>query len=331
MTIDAKHETVGGAAPPDPAQIAPQGDAESALVRDAVTAALNNGLTQGNLAKQIGLSASVVSQWLKGGYRGDNAAVHSKLAAWLAGRKAEAAVVQASGPHWVETPTGQAITRALAFARARPAIAVVYGGAGVGKTTALRRYAETSNNVWTVTARPAASSMAAMLREIGAALELHASGWQNRALSSDIIRALTGTRGLLVIDEAQHLSVQALEEARSIHDAAQVGLVLSGNESVYARLTGASRRSDFAQLFSRVGRRVRIGMPGTDDVTAILAAWNISGIKERQYAHQIASMPGGLRGLVNTLEEAAMAAQGFERPMDVQMMRAAWNELGSTS
>ena len=160
----------------------------------------------------------------------------------------------------------------------------------------MRRYAQTFPNVWIVTASPAVSSMAAMLREIGAALELHGSGWQNRALSRDLKRRLMGTQGLLVIDEAQHLGVQALEEIRAIHDAAQIGLVLSGNESVYARLSGGSRRADFAQLFSRVGRKLKIGMPSTDDVNAILSAWGVSGAKEREYAHQIASMrvPGKL-------------------------------------
>lgn len=302
-----------------------------AEMRRAVEAALSDGLTQTALAKQAGLSAPVLSQWLKDAYRGDNASVQAKLCAWLASRRADAAVVQDSGPRWVDTPTSQAIGRALTFARAKPAIAAVYGGAGVGKTTAMRRYAQTFPNVWIVTASPAVSSMASMLREIGAALELHGSGWQNRALSRDLKRRLTGTQGLLVIDEAQHLSVQALEEIRAIHDAAQIGLVLSGNESVYSRLSGGSRRADFAQLFSRVGRKLKIGMPSTDDVNAILSAWGVSGAKEREYAHQIASMPGGLRGLVNTLDEAALAAQGMGQALDVRMLRMAWSELGGAS
>lgn len=318
MAFEEKHQADTG-----------QVNQEAADVQRSIEAALGGGMTQSTLAKQAGLSGPVVSQWLKGVYRGDNAGVQGKLSAWLASQRADTPNADAGRLRWVDTPTSQAITRALTFARVRPAIAAVYGGAGVGKTTTLTHYAQTFPNVWIVTASPSRSSMAAMLREIGAALELQSGGWQNRALSRDIIHRLSGTRGLLVIDEAQHLSLQALEEVRSIHDAAQVGLVLNGNESVYARLTGGSRRADFAQLFSRVGRKVKIGMPTTEDVNAILSAWGVSGAKEREYAHQIASMPGGLRGLVNTLDEAALAAQGMGQALDVRMLRMAWGELGS--
>src|ERR1035437_1267786 len=50
-----------------------------------------------------------------------------------------------------------------------------------------------------------------------------------------------GTGGLLVIDEAQHLSVAALDQIRSIHDATDLGIALVGNQQVYARLTGGNR------------------------------------------------------------------------------------------
>lgn len=298
-------------------------------VREAIAAALADGLTQSALARQSGMSSATLSQWLKGVYRGDQAAVQARLMAWLAGRAVEAATVPVSGARWVPTPTGQAIERALVFARARPAISVIYGGAGVGKTTALQRFAQEAPNTWIVTASPAVAGMTAMLREIASALRLPCSG-HSRALSRDIRQALAGTRGLLVIDEAQHLGVPALEEIRSIHDAAGVGLVLSGNEGVFSRLTGGSRREDFAQLFSRVAKRVRLRSPSAQDVEAIVQAWGIAGRKEREYAQQIASLPGGLRGLLNMLEDATTAARALGCPVDVQMMRTAWGELGAS-
>lgn len=303
----------------------------SAELRRAIETVLNEGMTQTALAKQCGLSASVISQWLKSAYRGDNEAVESKLSAWLQSRKAGAAVTDATGPRWVLTPTGAAIERALTYARARPSIAVIYGSAGVGKTTTIERYAKSSPNVWTVTVSPAISSMAAMLREIGAVLELHGSGWQNRALSRDIKARLRGTNGLLVIDEAQHLGMQAVEEIRSIHDAAKVGLVLCGNERVYTVLTGGNRSAVFAQLFSRVGRKLKIGAPTKEDVNAILDAWGLSGAPERAYAHQIADEDLGFRGLINVLEESSMASQGSGKPIDAAMLRLIRRELGSAT
>lgn len=288
------------------------------------------GVTQAELARQTGLSQSALSQWFNGSYKGDNAAVQAKLVAWLATRATQpAATNEAPAPQWVDTPTGRAITKALTFARNRPAIAVIYGGAGVGKTTALRRFARTAQNVWVATASPAISSMAAMLRELCRVMELSGAGWKNQSLSADIVRHLSGSRGLLIVDEAQHLSVPALEQLRYIYDQSATGLVLSGNERVFSQLSGGHVRSaDFAQLYSRLGRRLRVSLPSEGDIDAVLDAWGVTGRAERAYAKQIASLPGGLRGLFNLLEEARLAAHGTEQAIDVRLMRMAWADLG---
>lgn len=300
-------------------------------LRSAIESALSDGITQTALAKQCGLSGSVVSQWIKSAYPGDNEAVESKLSAWLHSRKAVAAIQDACGPRWVQTPTGTAIEKAMTYARARPGIAVISGGAGIGKTTTIDRYAKTFPNVWKVTACPSNASMRAMLLEISAVLDLHGNGWQNRALSRDIKRELTGTNGLLVIDEAQHLGIQAIEEIRSIFDAARVGLVFSGNHKVYSILTKGIRSAEFSQLSSRVGRKLAIHFPTTDDVDAILDAWEVTGNKEREYAHEVATRPGAIRTLVNILEDATAVAQGMGKPLDLRMMKMAWAEFGGAS
>lgn len=302
------------------------------LRADVTLAMLSDRLSQADLAREIELSASALSQWLKDAYKGDNAAIEARLSAWLARRAVRAIPVEQPGaPQWVDTPTGQAIEKALAFARSRRKIAVVYGGAGVGKTTALRRFARNTPGAWIVTASPAIGSMAALLRELCRAMELSASGWKNSALSADIVRRLAGEPSVLIVDEAQHLSIPALEQLRYIHDQAGAGLVLSGNESVYSRLTGGNRRADFAQLFSRVGRRMRISLPTEGDIGAVLDAWQITGRPERAYAQQIAELPGGLRGLFNLLEEASLAARGLDRAMNVRLLRMAWVELGGAA
>ena len=318
-------EAPQGAAPENGAG----GDETRAQVHRAITAALRDGMTQATLAKQTGLSAPVLSQWLKGNYKGDQTGVQAKLAAWLESNAAGLAVALPSVPTWVNTPTAAAIEKALVFARSSPSIAVIYGVAGAGKTTAIRRYAHTTPNVWIVTATPATSSMAAVLRQIAAVLELP-GGYRNFELSRDIVRRLVGARGLLVIDEAQHLTLPALEQVRSIHDAAGVGVALCGNESVYSRLSGGTRRAEFAQLFSRAAPKLRLTSPQAGDVAAILEAWGVTGAAELKFAQQIASLPGGLRGLVKTLEQAALFSVGALSP-DVAMMRAAWNELGGAA
>ena len=85
----------------------------------------------------------------------------------------------------------------------------------------------------------------------------------------------------------------AIDQLRSMHDAAGVGLALVGSPLVRERLGGANPH--LAQLFSRVGMRLRREKPLTGDVAALLAAWGIEGEAERKLVGWIARKPGALR------------------------------------
>jgi DNA transposition AAA+ family ATPase len=298
-------------------------------MRAVVRAAMQRGgASQAVVARQIGVSGSTLSQWLSASYAGNSDAVADKVAAWDANRQAGAAINAASTAAWVDTTANRQVEDALLFAQEAGAIAVVYGGAGLGKTTAVKRYAERNPNVWRVTATPATSGLMAMLEGVASALELRDIQNRPSAYASEIVRRLTGTRGLLVVDEAQHVGTQALEELRSIHDAAGVGLVMVGNESVYARLTGGNRKATFAQLFSRVAFKLRVGTPTRADTDAILTAWGVDGAPEREWAHQVATLPGGLRGLAHTLRQARMFTSQEDGAVDLRALQAAWRNLG---
>ena len=340
MEFDAEREaggTVGTA--PTAAPVAPAAPAVGALsasseaLKTAVRKVLlNNRMTQDRMARDAGLSGSALSQWLHGKYQGDVPALEDRLSAWLADTQSSALEPCETAPVWVQTPTATAIEGALNYARIRPSIAVVYGGAGVGKTTTIDRYARASAGVWVWEAKKSQRSMLEALR----AIEGTMSGYPCEEKRSSTISRMIAQRlqwahkpALLIIDEAQHLELDAVEELRSIHDSTGVGLVLSGNESVYTQLTGRTRRADFAQLFSRVGKRLRLDKPAPGDVAAILQAWRIEGIKERELCQQIASLPGGLRGLVNVLVDAATAAQAMGRAVDIKALRAAWSDQGA--
>ncbi len=53
-------------------------------------------------------------------------------------------------------------------------------------------------------------------------------------IEANIVERVRETRGLLVIDEAQHLTHRALDAVRSIHDAAGIGLAWSATRSCTA-------------------------------------------------------------------------------------------------
>ena len=101
-----------------------------------------------------------------------------------------------------------------------------------------------------------------------------------------------------------------------------------GNETVYSRLTGGQRQAHFAQLFSRVGCRLRLVKPQKEDVGELLDAWNVQG-RARDLCGKIAGQPGALRGLTKTLRLASMMAAGEgASALDVEIIKAAWLDLG---
>ncbi len=286
----------------------------------------DNGLSQERAGKEAGISGSALNQWMKGKYQGDNEAVAEKILIWMASRERRSVAIQGFGKQgFIETATAQKIMNVLAFAQSAGDLSVIYGGAGVGKTTAIRHYATDNPNVWVITMRPDTASVASCLEEIGDVIGVRTGSRANR-VSRDICRRLEDTGGLLVIDEAQHLTVPAIESIRSIHDATEIGLVLSGNETVYARLSGGTRSASFAQLFSRVGKRLRLTKSEKEDVASLASRYGITGGKELSTLIGISRKPGALRGVVKTLRLAVMFA-GDIAPTQ-EHINAAWRDLG---
>ena len=203
---------------------------------------------------------------------------------------------------------------------------MVYGAAGLGKTVAMKRYAGLRPNVWTVTATEAASSVAACLGRVAAAMRLRLDSRQRTAAATEaaVVERMSGSGGLLVVDEAQHLPTRSLEELRGLHDASGCGVALVGSDPFWLQLSGG-RRPEFAQLFSRVGKRVRLGRPGAADVAALLAAWKLQGRGLESVAQAVAARHGALRGLTKALVRAHAIAAG--KAVTEAHLRAAWKEL----
>lgn len=290
-------------------------------------------LSQATIAREAGISTTAISQWIGGTYGGDNDAVEAKVARWLDSyyqRRTQASMLP-SAPEWIETPTAKRIISALSYAQLAGDIVVIYGAAGLGKTKANEHYERSNPNVWIATMSPASATAVPALEEVSEALGFREITGGAAKIQRAIIRRIRGTNGLLIIDEAQHLNVQALDAMRALHDATGIGLALVGNEAVYARMTGGNRAAYLDRLYSRIGKRVRLTRATQDDVDTLIAAW---GFKEKQcidICREIAAKPGGLRVLTKTLRLATLFAAGANRALCCDDIRAAWRDLGAES
>jgi DNA transposition AAA+ family ATPase len=300
-------------------------------VIDRVQAELrSSGLSQAQLAREIDVSPTVISQLFKGQYPGDTAGMVARLSTWLDGRAARGRTEAAVGSvdRYVPTPTSKKILSALKYAHELADVAVVCGGAGAGKTSTVEHYRGQATAVFVFTANPTCAGLNPFLDRLSVAVGVRDP--QSRtpaALFQEVADRLALTRGLLVIDEAQHLSVPSLEALRSIHDTTRIGLALLGNELVYDRLHGGRMTQNFAQLFSRVGMVVRLTRPVDGDVDPLARAHGFADQGCLDYLRARAREPGALRGVVKCMRFARVLAAGADQQPSIEHLQLAWAQL----
>jgi len=285
-------------------------------------------ISQGAAAKEMGVSPTTLTQLLNGTYGADPSAQLEKLEKWLMAQVA--ASMQQSKlppvPGWVSTGTAERIISALGYAQLAGDIAIVYGGAGLGKTTANLEYQRRFPNVWIATMTPASASVAASLEEICFALGMKNPPQGAGRMMREVVRRVASSGGLLIIDEAQHLSTAALDTIRSIHDATGIGIALVGNEAVYSRMTGGNMAPYLDRLFSRIGKRVRLTKPTKTDIERLANIFGVSDEDSLTWLKDIGRRAGALRSVVKVLRLATMIAKG-ESPSAADI-EAAWKDLG---
>jgi DNA transposition AAA+ family ATPase len=267
-------------------------------------------LTRANVADLSGVPYGTLSAWLTGKYAGRSDEVAAKVQRWMDGYQQQQSTRSAlpADPPFQMTQTAATFLAGLQMAQALGTMAVISGGAGVGKTRTVCEYRRTTANVWVVTARPDTATMGALLEAVCDALAISERIARRRA--GACIGRMRDTGGLMIVDEAQHLTTEALELLRSLHDAAGIGMVLVGNETVYSRLEGKGRTAEFAQLFSRIGRRIRRTSPLKPDIEALVAAWGITDAGQVRLLRAIGGKPGALRNIRMTMRQAHLLAMG---------------------
>jgi DNA transposition AAA+ family ATPase len=124
-------------------------------------------------------------------------------------------------------------------------------------------------------------------------------------MSRNIRRRLTGSQGLLIVDEVQHLTPSLRDQLRStVYDGAGIGVALVGNEQLNEQFARERGTGQYAQLISRIGERQNRPRPYKADADLLLDGWMLQGAEAREVALGIALKPGGLREMNKTLRRA---------------------------
>jgi DNA transposition AAA+ family ATPase len=266
------------------------------------------------LARESAIAPATFSAWLNNTYQGRVDAVTAKVQIWLDSRKVQQRTRAAAPkvPGFVPTDSSESIRSILEYAQHTPDLVVIDGGPGVGKTMTCTEYQRTSPAVWMTTAEPAWSTPRMLLEAVAQCMSIP-ERYSAQRISNAIVQRQKGSGGLLIVDEAQHLSSAAIDQLRTFHDLAGIGIALVGNATVYSRLEGEGRKPQFAQLYSRIGRRLSRPKPYKNDVDVLLDAWGVQTAPERKMLHMIAKLPGALREMTKTLRQAFICAAAAGR------------------
>ena len=207
---------------------------------------------QAYVGKQLGYSPSVITQYIKGIYATPHK-VESKLKAWF--DTCDAAQTQYVMPEYLPTSMSESIYQSIRNAHLTNSIIIEQGDSGIGKTkTALKYAADYPQSTIMFSINPCNHTHRGVLRELCRSFGISPKG-VGQDMYNDIAGRLIG-RKMIIIDEAQFLTVTAIETLRSLWDlpTTEFGLVLIGNHTIVGNLNGRNA-AQYAQLNNRITRR----------------------------------------------------------------------------
>ena len=302
---------------------------DTGALRESINQLVNSSnITQAQISRETSIGKTRLSQFLSNSYTGDNAPIISTLATWL-DLHSNKQNVMPSAPDFVETTTAKQVISTLRYAQASrgDGMSVVMGAPGVGKSAAAKHYADKMPNCWLVIASPSLSGLVGFFYELAMELGIENPPRRANSLCHAIRHRLEGSNGLIVIDEADHLQLEVIEELRVMQQKVGVGLALVGNPTVYGKMVGDSRKVDLSRLESRIAKRLSIPKVKKSDITSIATAWGLTSNKETNLIHTIAGKRGQLRKLSHTLRLASMLAQGSNQRLNDTHITDAFNDL----
>lgn len=284
------------------------------------------GWSKAEITRRIGMAEGTFSQWYSGVYAGRVDFQNLKVASWLEGveeMEREAAGIPQS-PAYLATAFAEEMTSLLRAAQLMPTIVLVSAEAGMGKTATANRYRDTGQNVAMATMSPQTRSVFGMMHELAAALDIGASsqGRLARAIGERLKRRGAGT--LLIVDEVQNLTDDAINQLRHFTDNYGCGVALVGNTEVYSRFSRWAAGGGYGQLRRRIFKRLRRVHADAGDIALFTRAWGVTDKEQARFLAGVGMKPGALGQIDMTVKLAKMTALGAGRAMTLDDLKSAW-------
>jgi DNA transposition AAA+ family ATPase len=296
------------------------------LIDRVIEIAKINSWTKTEVARRMDMPSGTFSQWFSGKYEGRLDTNNLKVAQWLQAIDDSAGLSATipTSPAFVRTKIGMEIQETLRWAQMTADMVMITLGAGNGKTIACRNYVATNPHAYLATISPHTKTVHGMLNELASELDVqeHNPARLTRAIGRKLTRVGSGT--LLIVDEAQNLVDDAINQLRHFIDIHQCGVALVGNNEVYGRFSKKTDGPSFAQLKSRLGKRLNREKPHLQDLQTFIGAWGVTDPDCIRLLTGIGMKGGAMRQIDKTMKLASMLALGGDGVLTVKHIEAAW-------
>ncbi|NMW18067.1 MAG: AAA family ATPase [Chlorobiaceae bacterium] len=235
-------------------------------VRRLVEAVSSNGVTRKFIAEEAGYSGAALSSWMAGRYTktGEDktfeVALRSALERILQ-KRFFSGNKSARKFRRVATSVSEAVFLAAKTCQNQGLMGLLTGVGGRGKTTAAEMYAASNTNVIYVRTSPFMTR-----KQLMTAISVPCDVQEKSAYEMlvKICEKLQQAKSLVIIDEAENLSLDLLDAVRQINDWAGAGLLFIGQENFYTMLARARKSHEY--LVDRFKLRMRVADLGLTDV-----------------------------------------------------------------
>lgn len=247
------------------------------------------GLKQAYIARSLGVSGSQISQWMRGKYRGDTVSLEADLTSFMENYSTK----NRKSPD-DETIVELGNYRAAMFvadeAIINQEIAVLYGMPGSGKSIVAREFVAAHPESVFIEVVPGIR-VGTLLRRIADKVGL-AGVKREDELVFALAEEFKRRDSVLVIDEAEHLTIKGLESIRRIHDFSKVPVLLVGTYGLLKNFKG--HNGELLQLYSRAKGRCEFRELSDTDMTLLFG----------DHAKAVAKYTRHLRRAVNLYHKA---------------------------
>lgn len=260
---------------------------------------VNAKRSQSHLAKQINYTAGSISTLINGKHKVDPAPIINDIIPII-----EDKVEPVKLGEFIPTSTYRLIKLACDKARASGRFTIIAGSPGVGKTISLTQYVKELPSTIYLCGSEFTNSTT-ILDELITALNIKVSPTNRKShKASLIIERLKGSKRLIILDEADKCTKDAIDPLRTISERSGCGIALAGNHQLRTTMIVGNNRYDL------ISDRVvfwpnLIEAISLDDCKSLLRPYikDLTMVDEfdvlAEYAHKVTK--GSARKLVNAL------------------------------